>query len=62
MNYIYIPKPIIALLLTILFTFTIWYSFIRDNPLTSVIDLPPTYVCEHDPIADLYLCANPDQF
>jgi len=47
---------------TILFTFTIWYSFIRDNPLTSVIDLPPTYVCEHDPIADLYLCANPDQF
>lgn len=61
MKSIYIPTTIIGLLFTILFTFAIWYSFIRDNPLTSVVDLPPTYMCEHDPIADLYLCTNPDR-
>ena len=61
MKSIYIPKPMIGLMFTVFFTFTIWYSFIRDNPLTSVIDLPPTYMCEHDPLADVYLCTSPDR-
>ncbi len=41
--------------------YAMWYAFIKDHPLIPITDLPTTYVCEHDALADVYLCISPKQ-